>query len=409
MADKEIAKQLIDAVGGTENILTVGHCMTRLRFTLKDDSKADDDAAKKVTGVKGLSKAAGQYQLIIGTGTVDDYYDTIMENYTISRADYSDAEAESDEPEKNAFSISKILNKALDVLSGCIAPWLGCIMGSLMISAILSLCTQLGILSSESATYQFFSIVSGACVYSLPILIGFSAAEKLQTNRYMGALLGAIMIYPSLMNAISEGSVKIFGLNIQNFSYTSTIVPVILAVWVLKYVEKFAKKICPKVIYIFGVTLIELLITVPLVYLIVGPIGVILTNTIAGFVLFINTHAGFLAPAVVGMVMPVAVMAGVHLGLFPIAALMIADLGFDPIIHPALMVYNMAAAGAAFAYGLRAKDTDQKSMGISSGVSGILGISEAALFGVILPNKRILATTEIGIFLSGIITGIVGY
>lgn len=410
MAGKELAKQIIDAVGGEENVKTLGHCMTRLRFTLKDMSKADDAAAKKVKGVKGISRSAGQYQMIIGTGVVDDYCDAIMRNYTFAKATYDDVEEGMEIlEEKTRLTPGGIVSTALGIISGSIASWLGCIMGSLMISAILSLFTSLGLLSAESTTYVFFSTVSGACVYSLPVLIGFSAAERLQTNKYMGALLGAIMLYPNLMNAVAEGSVSIFGLPIQNFSYTSTIVPVLLAVWLLKYVEKLAKKICPQVIYIFGVTLIELLICVPLVYLVVGPVGVVITNAISSFVLFINAHAGILAPAVAGAIMPLAVMAGVHLGLFPIAALMITDVGYDPIIHPALMVYNMGIAGACLAYGLRSKNADDRSMGISAGLSGVLGISEAGLFGVVLPNKRVLATTEIGILISGVITGVVGY
>lgn len=410
MAGKELAKQIIDAVGGEENVKTLGHCMTRLRFTLKDMSKADDAAAKKVKGVKGISRSAGQYQMIIGTGVVDDYCDAIMRNYTFAKATYDDVEEGMEILEEKArLTPGGIVSTALGIISGSIAPWLGCIMGSLMISAILSLFTSLGLLSAESTTYAFFSTVSGACVYSLPVLIGFSAADRLQTNKYMGALLGAIMIYPNLMNAVAEGSVSIFGLPIQNFSYTSTIVPVLLAVWLLKYVEKLAKKICPQVVYIFGVTLIELLICVPLVYLVVGPIGVVITNAISSFVLFINEYAGILAPAVAGAIMPLAVMAGVHLGLFPIAALMVTDVGYDPIIHPALMVYNMSIAGACLAYGLRSKNADDRSMGISAGLSGVLGISEAGLFGVVLPNKRVLATTEIGILISGVITGVVGY
>ncbi len=408
MADINIAKQIIDAVGGEENVKTLGHCMTRLRFTLKNENKADDAAAKSIKVVKGLSKSAGQYQMILGTGVVDDYYDLIDQNYTFGKQDYTGVvETEDLEDGSKGNPLTRAIGKALGILSGSIAPWLGCIMGSLMISAILSLLTSLGLLNAESSTYAFFSTVSGVCVYSLPVLIGFSAAEKLQTNKYMGALLGAIMIYPGLMNAIAEGSVSLFGLSIQNFSYTSTIVPVILAVWVLKYVEKLAKKICPQVIYIFGVTLIELLITVPLVYLIVGPIGAVITNGISSLVLSIYAHAGMLAPAAAGAIMPLAVMAGVHLGLFPIAALMISDVGFDPVIHPALMVYNMSVAGASFAYGLRSKKMDDKSLGISSGISGLLGISEAGLFGVVLPNKRVLATTEIGILISGVITGLV--
>lgn len=410
MAGKELAKQIIDAVGGEKNVKTLGHCMTRLRFTLKDMSKASDEAAKKVKGVKGISRSAGQYQMIIGTGIVDDYCDAIMRNYTFARATYDNVEEGKEILEEKAkLTPAGIVSTALGIVSGSIAPWLGCIMGSLMISALLSLFTSLGFLNAESSTYAFFSTVSGACVYSLPVLIGFSAAERLQTNKYMGALLGAIMLYPDLMNAVAEGSVSIFGLPIQNFSYTSTIVPVLLAVWLLKYVEKLAKKICPQAIYIFGVTLIELLICVPLVYLVVGPIGVIITNAISSFVLFINAHAGILAPAVAGAIMPLAVMAGVHLGLFPIATLMVTDVGYDPIIHPALMVYNMNIAGACLAYGLRSKNMDDRSMGISAGISGVLGISEAGLFGVVLPNKRVLATTEVGILISGVITGFVGY
>lgn len=411
MADKELAKQIIDAVGGAGNVTTLGHCMTRLRFTLKNESLAQDDVVKKIKGVKGLSKSAGQYQMIIGTGTVDEYYDAIMAEYNFGAADYSDIAVSDDiaAEEKKGNPILRALSNGMGILAGSIAPWLGCIMGSLMISAILSLLTSLGLVSAESTTYQFFSLVSAACIYSMPVLIGYSAAEKMQTNKYMGALLGAIMIYPSLMSAISEGTVTVFGLHIQNFSYTSTIIPVILAVWLLKYVEKLAKKICPKMIYIFGVTLIELVICVPLIYLIVGPIGMVITNAIATFVGFLADNAGFAAVPIAAAIMPAAVAAGVHLGLFSVATVMITERGYDPIIHPALMVYNMSVAGAALAYGLRAKNPDEKSMGISSGVSGILGISEASLFGIILSNKRVFAVTEISILISGFITGVVGY
>ncbi|MCD8369100.1 MAG: PTS glucose transporter subunit IIA [Clostridiales bacterium] len=410
MADIKIANQIIDAVGGEQNIKHFTHCMTRLRFVLYQADKADDGLTKQIPVVKGISKKADQYQMILGTGTVDEYYDLIESCYKFSGyGEKESGESGKTDGMKKGNPVLNAIGHGLDVVSGCIVPWLGCIMGALMISAVLSIFTSLGLLSTESSTYRFFSIVSGACVYSFPVLIGFTAGERMQTNKYMGALLGAIMIYPSLMNAISEGSVSVFGLSIRNFSYTSTIVPIILAVWLLKYVEKLAKKICPKVIFIFGVTLIELVITVPLVYLIVGPIGIVITNAISNLVLFIYEHAGIFAPAVAGAIMPLAVMAGVHYGLFPIATLMISDIGYDPIIHPALMVYNMCLAGSAFAFGVRSKNAADKSIGISSGISGVVGLSEAGLFGVVLANKRILATTEIAILISGVITGIVGY
>lgn len=410
MTDKIPVEQIIGAIGGEQNVRTLGHCMTRLRFKLRSFDKADDAAVKKIKDVKGISRTAGEYHVILGTGIVDEYYNLILAKYRFENEDYTGIREEEDfdnGSKKNPI-VSGIAN-ALNILAGSIGCWLGCIMGSLMISALLSLFSSLGLLDATDPTYLFFSTVSSACLYFLPIFIGYSSAEKLETNKYMGALLGAIMIYPAMMTAISEGTVGIFGLSIQNFSYTSTIVPVILAVWLLKYVEKLAKKICPNVIAIFGVTLIELLICVPLIYLIVGPIGSLITSAIASLVLFIHHYAGIFAPAVAGAIMPLAVMAGVHLGLFPIATLMISEVGYDPIIHPALMVYNASLAGSSLAYGLRAKDKDQKSIGFSSGLSGVLGISEAGLFGVVLPNRRILVTTEIAILISGIITGLVGY
>lgn len=410
MADRQIADAIVKAVGGAENVKTLGHCMTRLRFTLKDPSLVDEEAARGVKGVKAVMRASGQFQLVIGTGVVDDYCDTILANYTFAEKSYSDIEEGIEfTEEKMKLTPATAVSRVLGVISGSIAPWLGCIMGSLMITAILSLLSSLGIIGADNPTYLFFSNVAGVCLYSLPVLIGYSAAEQLGTNKYMGVLLGAILIYPNLSAAIAEGSVDLFGLQLQNFSYTSTVVPILLAVWLLKYVEKLAKKICPQVIYIFGVTLIELVITVPLVYLVVGPIGIAITNAISAFVMFVYEHAGFLAPAVAGAVMPLAVMAGVHLGLFPIATLMIADIGFDPIIHPALMVYNMSIAGASLAYGMRATDADGRSLGISSALSGVLGISEAGLFGIVLPNKRVLLSTEIGIIVSGVVCGIVDY
>lgn len=214
MADINIAKQIIDAVGGEENVKTLGHCMTRLRFTLNSEAKADDTAAKNIKVVKGLSKSAGQYQLILGTGIVDEYFDLITSSYKFGEEDYSGVREEEDfEYGKKKNPIINALSNALGIVSGSVGSILGCIMGSLMISAILSLLTSLNLISTEGSTYAFFSTVSAVCLYSLPVLIGFSAAEKLQTNKYMGALLGAIMIYPNMMDAIAKGSVSIFGLS----------------------------------------------------------------------------------------------------------------------------------------------------------------------------------------------------
>ena len=410
MDQTEIARDIIAAVGGEDNVKSVGHCMTRLRLVLKDAELANDEAVKKIKGVKGVARAAGQYQIIIGTGVVDDYCDTILRTFTFARQSYSDIEEGVEYvEEKLEMTPSSIASGVLGYISGSITPWLGCIMGSLMISAILSIFTSLGLLTSEDSTYVFFKNVSDACLYSLPVLVGFTAAERMETNKYMGALIGAILIYPPLSTAIGNGTATFFGLTISSFSYTSTIIPVLLAAWLLKYVEMLAKKICPQVIYVFGVTLIELVITVPLVYMIIGPIGVIIATALSDFIMFIYNNASFLAVGLAGAVMPIAVMGGVHYALFPSALLMMTEIGYDPIIHPALMAYNMSLAGACLAYGLRAKDPDKRSMGISSFVSGVVGLSEAGLFSVLLENKRVFVTTVVSILITGCVTGLVGY
>ena len=397
MEKKEIAKQIIEAVGGAENVASVGHCMTRLRFNLKDNSKANDAIARQIEGVKGVSKAGGQYQLIIGSGIVDEYFDAINGIATFSKEDYSGV--------KNA----NVFDIVIDVLSGSMMPWLGCLMGSLIIQALLSLFAQIGVLDAASSTYLFFNTMSGACVYTMPIFIGFTCAEKLGTNKYMGALIGAIMIYPAMMTAISEGTVSVFGLSIQNFSYTGTFIPVVLSCILLKYVEKLAKKICPKVIYIFGVTMIELIIVVPLTFLVVGPVGNLITSGLTSLIMWLHGTAGFLAPAVVTMLLPFCVMGGLHVGLLPIINVMIAEVGYDTAIMPSFLAWNVGAAGIALAYALRNKEMNKRSLGFSAALSGVMGISEPTLFGVVLSGRKTLIATLVGMFLSGALIGIVNY
>lgn len=400
MADldyRQLCEQILEAIGGAENVVTMGFCMTRLRFTLKDQSKADDAKARQVKGVKGVAKAGGQYQLIIGSGEVEKYANAMKQIATFENADYS------------GIGNVKITDLILDVLMGSIAPWLGALMGSLFIQALLSLFSQIGILSAASPTYQFFNTMAGAVTYFMPIFIGFTCAEKIGTNKYIGALIGAILVYPSMMTAIADGTVNIFGLAIRNFTYTGTTIPVILSCVLLKYVEKLAKKIVPQVIYIFGVTMLELIIVVPLTYLIVGPVGNLITSAVTSFILWLSNTAGFLAPAFASLLLPFMVMGGLHVGLFSIIFMMIESVGYDPIIMPAFMVYNVGVAGTALAYALKNKDPEKKSTGFSSALAGVLGISEPSLFGVVFQDKTCMLGTMIGMFIAGAITGIVGY
>ena len=392
-----IAQEILDAVGGADNVVTLGHCMTRLRFSLKDITLANDVTARQIKGVKGISKAGGQYQLIIGSGTVDEYFDAIHSIASFKQEDYS--------------GIRKInpVDVIIDTLSGSISPWLGVLMGALILQAFLSFFTSIGILQADSQTYSFFFTVSGVATYTFPVFVGFTAADKMKTNKYMGAFIGAVLIYPGMMTAISEGSAGIFGLAIEPYSYTGTVLPVSLACWVLKYAEMLAKKICPKAIYIFGVTLIEIILVIPVTYLVVGPVGNLISGALVSFIMWIHSFVGFLAPAILSMLLPFCVMAGIHVSLIPIVSMTIIEMGYDSIILPSFMAFNVGVAGIALAYALKSKTADSKSIGFSASLSGILGISEPTLFGIILVNKRVLISTLIGMFLSGAAVGLTGY
>lgn len=394
---KTIAQQIVEAVGEEQNVVSMGHCMTRLRFEVKDSDAVKETALRQIKGVKGVSKRGNQVQLIIGTGVVEEYYDAVNSISKFESADYSGLK------NVNVFDV------VMGTLSGSIAPWLGVLCGALIIQALLSLFKSIGVLDAASPTYNFFNLISSAFTYTFPIFIGFTAAEKLNTNKYMGAFIGAVLIFPKMMTAVSEGTVNFFGLPIQNATYTGTIFPVILACVVLKYAEKLAKKICPKVIYIFGVTLIEILIVMPVTYLVVGPLGNLIAKVLSAMIMWLYNTAGFMAPALLSMVLPFTVMGGIHTGLRPIATVMIADMGFDPIFFPSFMAWNVGAGGLSLAYALRSKDADKKSIGFSSALSGVLGISEPALFGVVSTSKKTIIATAIGLFLSGMVIGLTGY
>ncbi len=400
MEVRDAAKQIIELVGGKENINTVENCMTRLRFTLKDESVAKDDEIKSISLVQGIMKAGGQYQIVIGK-QVSEVCKEVKK-----LIGYEENSAKDAQPASNM----KWYERILDILSGSMIPLIGVIIGSGMILALTTLLNTFGILSSESGTYQFFNAIGNVGIYFLPMFVGYTSAKKLGTNPFLGMFVGAAMIYPSLTELISaEEGLTLFGLKLQNYSYASTIIPVILAVWFMSYVEKLAKKICPKVIESFGVPTIIILITVPVTYLVIGPIGSIITQAINVSVMFLSEHVGFLAIGLIAAVMPVLVMSGLHMSLIPIMLMIIATTGNDPIVAPSFLVYNIGVAGAALAIALRTKNAEYKQLGFSTSISALLGVSEPGLFGLLVVLKRPLFATMIAGAISGILAGFVGY
>lgn len=398
---EKTAKEIIGFVGGKDNINTVQNCMTRLRLTLKDEKIVDEESIKALEDVKGLIKAGGQHQIVIGKEVAE------LCKEVKAQIGYQETETVEAEPENTKM---KWYERVMDVLSGSVIPLIGVTIGAGMITALVTLLSTIGVLSPESGTYQFFSAVGNAGLYFLPIFVGYTSAQKFHANPFLGMFLGATLLYPTLTDLIAaKGGLALFGIKLSTFTYGSTMIPVILATWFMSYVEKLAKKICPKVIESFGVPMIIMLITVPVTYLIIGPIGSMITQGINVGVMALSKHAGFLAIGIVSAVMPLLVMSGLHMSLIPIMIAIMSAAGNDPIITACFMVYNIGMAGSCLAIALRSKETKFRQLGISTCISALLGVSEPGLFGVVLALKKPLFATMGGCAISGIIAGFIGY
>lgn len=396
----KIGTQLLELVGGKDNVSSVQNCMTRLRFVLKDESICDDEQIRKTEGVKGIVHSGGQVQIIIGKG-VEELCTQVRKLSGLSGMESS---------ENMNVPKMKWHERLLDVLSGTMIPLIGITIGGGMVLALMALLSSIGVLSTENGTYQFFYAVGNTSLYFLPVFAGYTAAQKMNANPFMGMLLGATLLSPDLISlTAAEEGLKLFGITLSAFTYGNTVIPIILAVWFMSYVEKFAKKICPKVISSFGVPSIVILITVPLTYLVIGPLGALLTNGISSGVMFLSNHVPFLGITVAAALLPILVMSGLHMSLIPVMITIISSVGYDPIIAPAFMVYNIAASGTAFAFGLKARGSERKQLGLSCAVSSVLGVTEPTLFGIMVTEKKPLITTICACGITGILAGFIGY
>ena len=380
------AKKILQRVGGKENVISLVHCMTRLRFTLKDESIVDDEAVKKTKGVMGIMKKAGQYQIIIGNDVANVY-------------------AEHKE-KQNVFSM------LMDTISGIMAPVIPAIIGAAMIKVLLTLLPMIGVLSTKGDTYSLLSVMGDGAFFFMPVLIAMSASKKFGTNMYYAASIALIMLHPnfiSLMNdAHDAGKVVKFlkFIPVTYASYAYSVIPIILAVWSLKYVERLVDKITPVVTKNFLKPMLVVLIEAPIALIILGPLGAICGNVLSTVVYAIHDKLGFIAIGLVAGVYPFVVMAGMHHAFTPIKLGMIASTGFENFICIGELCSNMAQGAASLAVAVRSKNKDFKQIAGSSAFSALFaGITEPALYGVTLRLKRPMLGACIGAAAGGLFGG----
>ncbi|MDQ0360116.1 PTS transporter subunit EIIC [Breznakia pachnodae] len=396
----QLATEVVAAVGGKENITSVTNCMTRLRFTLKDDSIVDETEVKAVKGVKGVMNKGGQYQVIIGT-EVSEVTPFVRKVLGIS---------EEDQPVEKTDDGKKdtVFNRLFKAISGCILPMIGPLIAGGIIKGILVTCTTFGWLSDASGTYQVLYAAADSVMYFLPIIVGFTAGKVFGCNQYVTAAIGAALVYPSLATALSgEAQLTFLGIPLTYVDYTQTLLPILLASYVASWVEKFAKKIVPTMLQLMIVPTIVLIIVVPLSWLAIGPVmntvSTVLSDTVVGIFNFSPILGGILF----GAFWQLMVLLGLHAAFIPVLLNNIFTMGYDPI-NAILGLTVWALAGVSLGYALKMKDPEKKSIGFGGMASCLCGVTEPTIYSIALPQIKCFAAAWIGGGIAGGILAALG-
>ncbi|MGM0216786.1 beta-glucoside-specific PTS transporter subunit IIABC [Enterococcus sp. AZ109] len=381
MTNEELAKKIVEEVGGEENIKNMTHCATRLRFNLKDNNKANLSTLSNMEGVLKAQLQNGQTQIIIGA-KVQKIYREISKLVTIDSA-------ESAEPTEKKGKVSAVI----ETIAGIFSPAIPMIIAGGMIKAVVSLMTTYNLVSAESSELAILTMIGDLVFYFLPFFLALSAAKKFKTNEFIALGLAAGYMYPTILNgALSAAetgidTIQFFGLPILLVNYKSTVIPIILSVWLLSYVNKLVERIIPDFLKIIFSAMIVLLIMIPAQLIVIGPLGSYLGEYLAVFIRWFYTVGGVFSAFALGGTRSILTMLGMHYAIGPLQIQEIAATGGSFILVSALTA-NMSQAGAALGVFLRAKDKSVKSLAATSALSAFLGITEPAMFGVNLRYKR---------------------
>ncbi len=397
---ENLAKSILEKIGGKENVSNLTHCATRLRFNLKDKSKANTSAIKNINGVMGVVDKGGQYQVIIGND-VNHVYKEITK---IAKLDNTTSNTEEVDDRKPVA-------KVIDTITGIFTPILPAITAAGMMKAVLSLLTAFKLITTTSQSYQVINFMADAAFYFLPILLANSAAKKFKCNQYLAMMLGGMLLHPTFVTMVNTAkeagtSVSVFGLPISLASYSSSVLPIILGVWFMSYVEPIADKVSPKAIKFFTKPLITAVVTGIVLLVVIGPLGYIISDKVGLGIKTLETYASWLVPTLLGGLTPLLVMTGTHYGLIPIGINNRMTMGYDTIIYPGMLASNVSQGGAALAVALKTKDSEIKQLASSAGITAVCGITEPALYGVNLRFKTPLYSSMIGGAVGGLFLGL---
>lgn len=392
----EIADTLIAALGGKENITRLFHCMTRLRFYVKDRTKIHEKEILKVSGISGVNWHEDQFQVIAGN-EVNEMYKA-LENKGVPTDDAPAAESQSSK---------SVVSKIIDSITGCMTPMIPALTAAGMIKVVLSLLTTFHLVTDTSSTYQVISMIGDVTFYFMPFLIAANAAKVFRVNQSLALFIAGVYLSPAFVSMVaSDAAITLFGLPITKATYSYSVIPVILMVWITHYIELLVDRITPKMVKLILNPTLVILISAPIALIVVGPLGTIIGNGLAVAINFLSAKLGFIIVGILAATFPFIVMTGMHHALTPIGLNAIATGGTDTLIFVSQVCSNIAQSGSSFAVAVKSKDENMKQLASAAGVSALMGITEPALYGVTLKLKRPVVAAAIAAGIGEIVGGL---
>lgn len=404
---EETAKTLVELVGGAENVNTVSHCMTRLRFTLKDPSKADKDALKKVRGVLGVVEAGGQTQIVLGENLVNTYSAVLRQN------NFEDGGAVDEAPDAvKPQGVKGYAKAVVDYIAAAVSPMVPALVAGGLLKVVLLLIGMAFPSFTESATNTVLGYVANAPFYFMPVFVAYGGAKKLNSTPAYAMMVAASLLTPgwaSMVSAAKEAGtgISLLGIPALAVTYNNSLLPALLIAVVAAYAEKFFNRIVPGIFKSLLVGLGTIAVTGILAFTILGPLGDYVGNMIAGLFIFLGGAAAPIAIGVLAACLPWLIMLGMHHGISPFMASNIADIGYDAVIRPAFLLHNMCEGGAALGVALRAKDPEFKSQAFSIAFGCIVaGVTEPCIYGLTFKLKKPMIGVMAGGLAGGIAAGL---
>lgn len=392
---EQLAQDIVQQLGGQENITEAYHCQTRLRFKVADEKKIDKQKLDNLDGVTKYIINAGVHQIVIGTH-VRDVFEEVEKKIDISTNNVSVTEKKGP------------LSTIIDFVAGTFQPVIPALSGAGMVKAVLALLVVFQIVTPESQTYYLLNLFADGVFFFLPIILAFTEAQKLKSNPILAASVAAMMLHPNWGALVTAGDpVSFFGIvPFTLASYTSTVIPILIVVFVQSYVEKFIARIIPKSVELVFVPMLTFLVMGTLAFSVLGPIGSVVGGYLATFFTYLSVNVSWLPAVLIGGFLPIMVMFGLHNGVAPLGIMQMAELGYDSIFGPGALVSNIAQATASAVVAFRTKNKKLKQVAISGSITAYMGITEPALYGVNLPKKYPLVAAMIGGASGGLYAGL---